>query len=120
MADALSRELKFILAPDDARRLTVWARENLQPDPHGSGPSHDEYDTSTIYFDTPALDVFHRRGSFGRSKLRIRRYDREPVVFLERKMRTSDMLAKRRTTVPLSRVRGILQGAVEQDTSWFS
>ncbi len=46
-------------------------------------------------------DVFHRRGSFGRSKYRIRRYGDEDAFFLERKMRQPAVLAKRRTRLPL-------------------
>ena len=39
--------------------------------------------------------------SFGRAKFRVRRYGQLPDVFLERKMRTSRLLAKRRTPVPI-------------------
>jgi hypothetical protein len=36
--------------------------------------------------------VFHRRGSFGRSKYRIRRYGEAQVGFLERKLKTRGLL----------------------------
>jgi hypothetical protein len=36
---------------------------------------------STLYLDTAARDVFHRRGSYGRSKLRVRRYGEERGFF---------------------------------------
>ena len=54
------------------------------------------------------FDVFHRRGSFGRAKYRVRRYDESPRVFLERKLRSS-VVTKRRTLVnleELARLRG--------------
>ena len=57
--------------------------------------------TTSVYFDTDDYDVFHRRGSFGRSKYRIRRYGNEDAFFLERKMRQPEVLAKRRTRLPL-------------------
>ncbi len=65
------------------------------------GPFGDEYRTTSVYYDTPAYDVFHRRGSFGRSKYRIRRYGDEQTVFLERKLRQPAVLAKRRTSLSL-------------------
>jgi hypothetical protein len=71
-------------------------------DPHGSGRFRDEYLTTSVYFDTPQFDVFHRHGSFGRSKYRIRRYGEADVVFLERKLREPTVLAKRRTATALA------------------
>ena len=45
--------------------------------------------------------MFHRRGSFGRSKYRIRRYGEAQVGFLERKLKTRGLLTKRRSIVRL-------------------
>jgi hypothetical protein len=45
--------------------------------------------------------VFHRRGSYGRSKYRIRRYGDGDTIFLERKLREPTVLAKRRTPTGL-------------------
>ena len=45
--------------------------------------------------------MFHRRGSFGRAKYRIRRYGDSPMIFLERKLRQPGVLIKRRTQAPL-------------------
>jgi hypothetical protein len=95
-------ELKFLVAPDVAAGIRQWARTHLQADANGAGPCGDEYRTTSIYFDTADYDVFHRRGSFGRSKYRIRRYGEEETAFLERKMRQPAVLAKRRTSVPLA------------------
>jgi hypothetical protein len=53
-----------------------------------------------LYLDTPNLDVFHRSPSFKRSKHRLRRYDREPRIFLERKTKTGDRVRKQRCIVP--------------------
>jgi hypothetical protein len=100
----LSREIKFLIEPGTAARIREWARLHLDRDPHGEGPFGDEYRTTSLYLDTSDFDVFYRRGSFGRSKYRIRRYDGEPVAFLERKLRTSALLAKRRTSVSIDEV----------------
>jgi hypothetical protein len=93
-------EIKFLVDPATADRVREWARQHLQADPHGAGPYGDTYSTTTLYLDTPGLDVFYRRGSNGRAKYRIRRYDND-VVFFERKLRTATRLAKRRTQVTL-------------------
>jgi hypothetical protein len=112
---AFAAEIKFMIPRATGAAIRDWARHHLSPDPHGNGPFKDEYRTSTIYFDSPSFDVYHRRGSFGRSKYRIRQYEGSPEVFLERKLRRPGMLAKRRTqvsTLALPRLEG---GA---DESW--
>ena len=99
---ASASEIKFLINPDLAPRIRAWARTHLQPDPHGAGSFGDEYDTSSLYFDTRDFDVFHRRHSFGRAKYRVRRYGDSDVVFLERKLRQPNLLIKRRTVAALS------------------
>lgn len=96
-----AREVKFVTDVTRQREIVTWAREHLGPDGHGAGIHADEYSTSTLYLETPAFDVYRRVGSYGRSKYRIRRYGTSDVVFIERKFRTSRLLAKRRTIVPL-------------------
>lgn len=105
-----ARELKFLVDPAAAEGLLRRARFRLAADPHGTGKSGDEYTTTTLYFDTVELDVYHRRGSFKRSKYRIRRYEGTAACFLERKLRTSAAVVKRRTVVPaesLSQLTGL-------------
>ena len=98
---AFTSETKFLVPAEFGEPLRQWARRHLAADPHGHGPNGDEYLTTTLYFDTLAFDVFHRRASYGRSKYRIRRYNGSPDVFLERKLRRPRMLTKRRTPVPV-------------------
>ena len=114
----MTSEIKFVVSRANAERIRDWARRTLEPDPHGEGPFGDTYRTSTLYFETADFDVFHRRGSFGRSKYRIRRYDGEPVVFLERKMREAARLAKRRTVVPLADLPQLSRGSAWPG-AWF-
>jgi hypothetical protein len=100
-ARSRAREIKFVVNSDLGPQIQAWMREHLQADEFGTGAYQDEYATTSLYFETPKFDVFHRRGSFGKSKFRIRRYGASPVMFLERKFRTDRVLIKRRTTVPV-------------------
>lgn len=113
---AYAREIKFLVDMKLAPQIQEWMRANLEPDENGDGPFHDQYATSSLYFETAAFDVFHRRGSYGRAKYRIRRYGLSPIMFLERKFRTDRLLAKRRTTVPVTEFER-LEGDVP-DPAW--
>jgi hypothetical protein len=95
-------ELKFVVPAAVGTQVRIWSRANLAADPNGAGEHQDEYFIHSIYFDTPDFDVYHRRGSYGRSKFRIRRYGDAETIFLERKLRTNGMLTKRRSTVRLT------------------
>lgn len=108
-------ELKFVVPSALADGIRRWARAHLEADPHGAGPFRDQYRTTSIYFDNGAADVFNRRGSFGRSKYRIRRYADESVVFLERKMRQPAVLAKRRTCMPIATLHRL---SADVDRAW--
>ena len=102
MGPSFSSELKFLVDPGVAQALREWARAHLAADPNGGGDAGDEYRTTSLYFDTPRFDTFHRCGSYGRAKFRIRRYGDAPDVFLERKLKRDGFLCKRRTLVPLA------------------
>jgi hypothetical protein len=119
---ASATEQKFVLDAATGSRVREWARARLQADPYGSGPFGDEYLTSSLYFDTNRLDVFHRRGSFGRAKFRIRRYSGADYVFLERKLRRPNLLVKRRTRVGLETVSMLAGGSLAPSTPghWFA
>ena len=112
-------EIKFLVPAAAGAAIRDWARRHLLADPHGSGDAGDEYDTTTIYYDTPEHHVFHRRGSFGRSKYRVRRYGRREHVFLERKLRRPGMLSKRRTLVPLDALSRLDEPASGWEGDWF-
>jgi hypothetical protein len=89
---------------DDIR---AWARNRLGPDPHGGGAFKDQYGVTSVYLDTSAHDVYYRRGSYARSKYRIRHYENDQAAFLERKLRTRLRLTKRRTRIALASVPGM-------------
>ncbi len=92
-------ELKFLVPGDRVESIRAWARTHLEADPHGTGKHGDTYDITSLYFDTGRFDVFRGAGSFGRSKYRVRRYNGDEVVFLERKTKTKTWVSKRRSTV---------------------
>ena len=109
-------ELKFVLDPAAAASIRDRVRTMLTPDSYASGPFADQYETTTIYFDTADYAVYTRRGSFRRAKYRIRRYGESDAVFLERKLRTPDSLSKRRTLVRIEDLPLIAADA--PDTTW--
>lgn len=112
-------EQRFVVDDSTAGEILSWARRELAADPHGGGPHQDAYTVTTSYLDNPNFDTFFRRGSYGRAKYRIRRYGEEEDVFVERKLRTASMLAKRRTRVPLDALEEALRRA-EGEIAWFS
>ena len=116
-----AREIKFVLDSNKAPLVQEWMRGNLEQDDYGTGPFHDEYATCSLYFETDEFDVFHRRGSYGKSKYRIRRYGLSPVMFLERKFRTERVLIKRRTTVPVEEFEHLATAEPNRDWDgyWF-
>jgi hypothetical protein len=111
-------EIKFVVDQDTGQRIRERARALLAADPWASGPAADEYTITSLYFDTPDLAVYNRRGSFRRAKYRIRRYGQSDMVFLERKLRTKDLLSKRRTNVRLEDLPLLHNGEDAVDRTW--
>lgn len=112
-------EIKFSVTPLIADQIRDWARGRLLPDPNASDSSGDGYQITSLYFDTKRFDVFHRQGSYGRSKYRIRRYGRNEIVFLERKLKTRGMLAKRRSTIKLDEITRLAEADPERGWPGF-
>jgi hypothetical protein len=114
-------EIKFVIPAPLGEQIRGWARENLEPDPYGGGQFNDWYHTASLYFDTAAGHVFHRRGSFGRSKYRVRRYGEAEFAFLERKLRKPGVLVKRRTTVSLESIAQLSEAVADPEWpgEWF-
>lgn len=109
-------EVKFLVMRPVAGQIHDWARAWLAPDPNAADGSGDGYQVTSLYFDTDRFDVFHRRGSYGRSKYRIRRYEWNPTAFLERKLKTRGLVSKRRSEVNLAEL-SQLKGA-RPEPSW--
>lgn len=98
--DGPAFELKFLVDEPQARAVEQYLHGRLPFDPHGD-PDRGAYQTTTLYLDTPGLDVFHRLPPLKRRKFRLRRYGTDAHIFLERKMRANDRVRKRRSAVPV-------------------
>jgi hypothetical protein len=92
-------EVKFLLDESRARDVEQHLAARLALDPHSDRELENAYRVTSIYCDTPDLDVFHRVGSHRRRKYRVRRYGSEPGVFLERKTKQGERVRKRRTQI---------------------
>jgi VTC domain-containing protein len=93
-------ELKFLLTETQARQIEDWARRHLALDPHGDPALGGAYQTTSLYCDTPQLDVYHRAPSYKRRKFRVRRYGDSDWTFFERKSKWGDRVAKKRVAIP--------------------
>lgn len=118
-----AQEIKFLLSSAQGDRVRAWALRHMDPDPNADASFPGGYLVSSIYFDTPRLDVFRRNGSFGRSKYRIRRYGGSEIAFLERKLKTENRVAKRRSWVDLPELKMVCSpsgpDATWQPGFWF-
>jgi hypothetical protein len=97
-------ELKFLLSAAAAAELERWGASRMLPDAYADPRHGGAYQTTTLYLDTAERDVFHRSPGHRRRKFRLRRYGEEARVYLERKSRKGDRVAKRRSDVPLDSV----------------
>ena len=110
-------EIKFQVPGFAGEGILDWARNRLLPDPNANGDSQNGgYQITSLYFDTEDFDVYHRKGSFGRSKYRIRRYGPTKVAFLERKLKTRGLVSKRRAAVDVSELERLQEA--DPDPGW--
>ncbi|MBI2689679.1 MAG: polyphosphate polymerase domain-containing protein [Acidobacteria bacterium] len=96
---AFVQELKFVVSPSQADAVRQWARVHMSPDPHAGGAAGDQYRVTSLYLDTDDMAVFERRGSYARSKYRVRRYGDGERIFLERKLKTRNRVGKLRSVL---------------------
>ena len=97
---ASAYELKFLLDEQQAREVETWARRRLTLDSHGDPALGGAYCTTSLYCDTPELDVFHRSSNWPAASAWPAPLRLASGVFLERKSKWGDRVAKRRTLVP--------------------
>lgn len=93
-------ELKFLISEAQAQSIQDWARQRFMLDPHGDPAAGGAYRTTSLYFDTPELDVYFRSPSYRQRKFRMRQYGDSAQLFLERKTKRGDRVAKRRVVIP--------------------
>jgi hypothetical protein len=114
-------ELKFQLDEAQAREVARWAQQHLHLDPHGLPELGNAYRVHGLYFDTPALDVFHRSSGYKKKKYRLRRYGANAHVFLEQKRKSAGRVAKRRVQVEEAELQRLRQEPIDPawSGSWF-
>lgn len=98
---ALERELKFVLPEAQAAGARSLLRALCRPDPRYGAAR-----VSTIYYDTPALQLLGEKldSDFYKLKVRLRWYespDVEAASFLELKLRVGALRHKARVATPL-------------------
>lgn len=110
-------EIKFQVLEFAGDEILKWAATRLLPDPNAKDDGRNgAYQITSLYFDTEGYDVYHRKGSFARSKYRVRRYGPSKVVFLERKLKTRGLVSKRRAAVGVHELERLQEA--EPDPSW--
>ncbi len=109
-------EIKFLIEPSSAEAIRAWVRARIDPDPNARGEMGDTYRVTSLYFDTAAYDVLNRRGSYGRCKYRVRRYDLGEILFLERKLKKRRLVTKRRSFIPVAELARL--EAAEAERGW--
>lgn len=90
-----AHEVKFLLPNSVADQLLDYVRPELPADP----PQGDDYRVSSLYFDTPTLDTYRRTKGYRRRKFRVRRYEGDSQVALERKAKSKGEVKTRCTTI---------------------
>ena len=120
--------MKFRIDAVQAEEIRGWARQTMVADPFGYFDGGDHYHIHSLYFDTPALDLFRRTGRVGRTKMRLRRYGDDDTLWFESKRKRRGVVRKRRTPIDrttLNRYRAIeTTSGTTTDTSiepgkWF-
>jgi hypothetical protein len=114
-------ELKFQLPEEQARSVAAWARQHLNLDPYGVPELDHAYLVHGLYFDTPALDVYHRSPGYKRKKYRLRRYGSGVLVFLEQKRKSAGRVAKRRVQIDEAELERLRETPIELawHGAWF-
>ena len=114
-------ELKLVIPESLAQTLEAWAERQMERDRFGNAEDGGAYQTTTLYLDTPQLDVFHRSPGFRRRKDRLRRYGEEQRIYLERKSRRGDRVRKRRSDARLDDLQyfSAAEAATDWPGAWF-
>lgn len=113
-------EVKFLVPEPIARRVEEWAAGHLTPDPYTDPALGNRYRVTSLYFDTPAFDVFRRTVGHRGRKHRVRRYGSEEIVHLERKSKRDGRVWKQRTPLAADQLERALADPAASGTGWFA
>ncbi len=114
-------EMKFLVDEALARRVEDWGHAHLQLDPNGDAALGGGYRTTTLYTDTPELDVYRKTRKFRFRKYRVRRYGEADWFYVERKAKRGERVAKRRSriTAPELSLLGDVTTNADWSGNWF-
>ena len=119
VAGAAAYELKFVLPDAVAREVEARLAVALAPDPHAD-PARGGYRVSSVYYDTPAFDVFHRGDGHREDKFRVRRYGHGTTLFLEQKTKLKGRVSKRRTAIRPDDLARLADADADWAGAWFA
>jgi hypothetical protein len=114
-------ELKFQLNQTQAKDVAAWAAAHLNLDPHANPKLGNAYLVNGLYFDTAALDVFHRSPGYKKKKYRLRRYGADEGIYLEQKRKSAGRVAKRRIQIAAGELERLREMPTDVDWvgHWF-
>jgi len=109
-------EVKYLVATRSVPALLREFADYTALDPHDEG---DGYKVYSVYWDTTDFRFFWEKveGTKFRRKLRFRRYDNQPPVFVEVKQREDRTVQKRRLIWTADRVAAVF-GDGDQGVDW--
>lgn len=113
--------MKFLVDELLARRVEDWGHAHLLLDPNGDEALGGGYRTTTLYTDTPALDVYRKTKKFRTRKYRVRRYGDADWFYVERKAKRGEKVAKRRSRIqsPELSMLGSVTPIADWSGDWF-
>lgn len=99
-----AHEVKFRLTREQFTQAIAWAEGSLVADAHGN-PG---YQTTTLYLDTADHKTLTRAPGYKQNKFRIRRYEAEDMLYLERKFKQGTRVRKTREVSSLGDLGNLL------------
>ena len=116
-----AREMKFLLDPQRAAELESYLSSSMSLDVYADPGHRNGYELTTLYTDTPELDVYHRRGRHRLIKFRLRRYGNADCVYLERKSKQGRVVRKRRVSIGIEELARLADPQRSRDWAgqWF-
>jgi SPX domain protein involved in polyphosphate accumulation len=114
VAEIYRYERKFVVSENAAEAIRSFVLAYLPIDEHVTPDQPRGYQVTSLYLDTPTLDLYHQscHGIKNRYKLRVRFYDtrEDSPAFLEIKQRTTETVHKLRAAVTKRAAEEVLRG----------
>jgi len=107
-------ECKYLVDQGTAATVRDMVRQYMRPDRYAADRRGHRYSISSLYLDSPGLDLFRAtcEGQRNRYKLRVRTYSDEPSakLFFEIKQRSNQVVLKSRCAVDRALASSVLTG----------